>query len=343
MCVFGCGWGVSLSHCAISFSGCEKEADGIPEKYCSPIEEASSMVVVKLSGGLGNQMLQYSFALFLKHLGKEVELDLSLYQYINEHNGPEILSLFPIEQSVELSRSLASFHTRERRLRRYTELARRYRCLPLLSPWKMRHLFRFHCRKYNWKEVDLNVYTPTLEEMEKMDQCVVSGCPNPYYLDRIEDAVRQTFACPGFPSVFDTLLLEMGERESVAVHVRRGDYLNFSGLSLPDIYYQEACSIIEQHCPKAHFYVFSEDVNYVQELFKGREGVTFMEPNRGEKSYLDLFLMAQCKHTIIANSTFSWWAAWLNSHPDKLIIKPQKWWYDRQFSSISNCDITLNY
>lgn len=81
------------------------------------------MVVVKLSGGLGNQMLQYSFALFLKHLGKEVELDLSLYQYINEHNGPEILSLFPIEQSVELSRSLASFHTRERRLRRYTDLA----------------------------------------------------------------------------------------------------------------------------------------------------------------------------------------------------------------------------
>ena len=301
------------------------------------------MIVVKLSGGLGNQMLQYSFALFLKYLGKDVELDLSLYQYINEHNGPEILSLFPIEQSVELSRSLASFHTRERRLKRYTELARRYRFLPLLSPWKMRHLFRFHCRKYDWKEVDLNVSTPTMEEVAQMDQCVVSGCPDPYYLDRIEGTVRQVFACPGFPSTFDSLLQEMGEQESVAVHVRRGDYLNFSGLSLPDTYYQEATSLIDRHCPNAHFYVFSEDVNYVKELFKERREVTFIEPNQGEKSYLDLFLMAQCKHTIIANSTFSWWAAWLNNNPNKIVIKPYRWWYDRFSYPISNRDVTLNY
>lgn len=301
------------------------------------------MIVVKLSGGLGNQMLQYSFALLLRHLGKQVELDISPYQYINEHNGPEILSLFKIEMSPQLRRSFDSFQQRERRLERYVEIAKKYKLLPIFSPWKMRHIFRFYHERYDYQELDLNENTPTIEDLRGIDNCIVSGCPNPYYLKEVEDDIRMAFSFPSLPENYRPLVSQMLAHESVAIHVRRGDYLNYRGLSLPDTYYQTACEIIDRQISNAHLYIFSEDEAYIRKLFVHKTNITIMEPNMGNKSYIDMYLMSLCKHNVIANSTFSWWGAWLNNNPNKIIIKPYKWWYNRLSAPISIDDITLNY
>ena len=300
------------------------------------------MIVVKLSGGLGNQMLQYSLAVFLKYLGKEVEIDISSYQYINEHYGPELFSIFHIEVPCELKYSLDSFYERERRLVSYYKIAQKYKILPILSPWKMRHLFRFKCKKYNLTEIDLNKSSLSLEDLSRIDACILKGCANPFYFHMIEESLRKVYTFP-CSSQFTEILSKMENCDSVAVHVRRGDYLSYQNLSLPEEYYHVASSIIEQRIPDAHFFVFSEDEEFVRNLFKDKTRITFINGNTGNNSFWDMFLMSKCKHNILANSTFSWWGGWLNKNPDKIIIRPNKWFDSYLFFPVKDNDVIVDY
>ncbi|MCI6521861.1 MAG: alpha-1,2-fucosyltransferase [Parabacteroides sp.] len=300
------------------------------------------MIVIKLSGGLGNQMLQYSLAVFLKQCAKDVKLDISSYQYINEHYGPELFSVFNIEVPAELGSSLDGYYKRERKLEYYTSLARKYRILPLLSPWKMRHLFRFKCERYEFPEIDLNKSALLLDDLLTMDDCILKGCAYPFYLHTIEEQIREKYTFPT-TSQFREMVSMMENSESVAIHVRRGDYLSYQNLSLPDQYYHVACSIIEKKVPDAHFYVFSEDNEFVRYLFKDKTNVTFMNGNEGNNSYWDMYLMSKCKHNIIANSTFSWWGAWLNMNSNKITIRPNRWFDNYSFFSVTDNDLIIDY
>lgn len=112
------------------------------------------------------------------------------------------------------------------------------------------------------------------------------------------------------------------KNNSCSIHVRRGDYLNSPNhpvLSLK--YYDKAMLEVCNSYPKTNFLIFSDDIDWCKSSFIGKE-FTFIE---GEKDYLDLYIMAKCKNNIIANSTFSWWGAWLNSNIYKKVIAPKKW------------------
>jgi hypothetical protein len=117
---------------------------------------------------------------------------------------------------------------------------------------------------------------------------------------------------------------------AISLHVRRGDYANnpktkaTHGLCSLD-YYQASVRQMAQKVARPHFFIFSDDMEWVQGNLKIDFPCVFVEHNRGAESYNDMRLMSLCKHHIIANSSFSWWGAWLNPNMEKIVIAPRKW------------------
>jgi hypothetical protein len=114
-----------------------------------------------------------------------------------------------------------------------------------------------------------------------------------------------------------------GAPDTIAVHIRRTDYLadkRFGPLS--ENYYHDAMTAIRTSVKDPVFIFFSDDLEWCKERFPDKE-IVFFEEKAWAKDYLQLFLMSKCKHQVIANSSFSWWAAWLNTNPDRIIIRPE--------------------
>ena len=119
---------------------------------------------------------------------------------------------------------------------------------------------------------------------------------------------------------------EIEKNNAVSLHIRRGDYLELSntyGGICTEEYYKNAIKKFEHTDCK--FYVFSNDFEYAKSHYYGQRFVIVKPYEQFPEANMDLFLMSRCKHNIIANSSFSWWAAWLNNNPDKIVITPDKW------------------
>ena len=114
---------------------------------------------------------------------------------------------------------------------------------------------------------------------------------------------------------------------SISVHIRRGDYLNlqtvYGGICTKE-YYTKAIELMKVKVPNSLFVFFSDDMEWVKQNFN-KDGAIYVDWNRGKDSYTDMYLMSCCKHNIIANSTFSWWGAYLNKNRNKIVISPAKW------------------
>jgi hypothetical protein len=118
--------------------------------------------------------------------------------------------------------------------------------------------------------------------------------------------------------------------ESVSIHIRRGDYVSNPVVNqihgtCPLDYYYKAIDTITRKIENPHFFIFTDDPVWVQENFKIPYTATIVRRD-DQKDYEDLILMSSCKNHIIANSSFSWWGAWLNPRKDKLVISPAKWY-----------------
>ena len=119
---------------------------------------------------------------------------------------------------------------------------------------------------------------------------------------------------------------EIQRTESVAVHVRRGDYLNplLGWINLGVNYYREAIKFVKKHVDgPIELLFFSDDEDYVRSNLIPEIGGSFVDARMG--AVADLMLMKSCKHHVIANSSFSWWAGWLNNNPRKVVVAPSKW------------------
>ena len=115
----------------------------------------------------------------------------------------------------------------------------------------------------------------------------------------------------------------------MSIHVRRGDYLDpvnsriYNGICTVD-YYQRAIRYMQEHMQDPEFYFFTDDPQWVkQNLYQ--DGMTVVEHQKTDPNYADMFLMSQCKGHIIANSTFSWWGAWLDSKEERVVVSPTRW------------------
>lgn len=159
---------------------------------------------------------------------------------------------------------------------------------------------------------------------------------NTKYFIGIEEVVRSTFSfnIENVTGKNKLLLKKMAKHESVSIHVRRGDYLKDPFLSKfcqPD-YYEKAIQIIKEKYSTPYFYIFSDDIEWCKNNFRNLDHASFIDWNTGERSYLDMMLISNCKHNIIAASTFSWWGAWLNSYSKKTVIMPHGWFMSEKFA-----------
>lgn len=281
------------------------------------------MKIVNISGGLGNQMFQYAFALSLKerYPEEEVVIDTSHYHTlffnhykgINLHNGYEIDKVFPnaiLYKAKWWQVMRLSYYVPNYILSRFVRKVLPKRKTELIPPYS---------KNYSYIA---EVYQPNDCYYEGFWQCIRN-------FDGIKSKLIKTFSHPE-PNVYNAELMKLLKTtRSVGIHVRRGDYLNepeFQGICDVD-YYRKAIENILRDGERRVFYVFSNDMEWCKEnltpLMKGCEMVC-VTGNKGQDSCWDMFLMTYCQDLIIANSSFSWWGAFLNQRGGRVIV-PNPW------------------
>lgn len=270
------------------------------------------MICVQLSGGLGNQLFQYAMgrSLSLDH-GAALTLDLSFFDNYEWH----VFSLAPFAAPQH-------FASREQVTRLLDEhkyfSSRVARRLFGRRSWVIQEPgLRFDRR---WLEIRPPAY------LMGYWQCA-------RYFERHASTIREDFRIVTPPSEANQQMLErIRQQVAVSLHVRRGNFVQVDivnkvhGVASAD-YYQSAINYLKKKYGQLTFFVFSDDTAWAKAHFQGREFVV-VEGNDAPRDYEDLRLMSQCKHHILANSTFSWWGAWLNASPEKCVIAPRQWFAD---------------
>ncbi|MCX2450385.1 alpha-1,2-fucosyltransferase [Pedobacter sp. PLR] len=266
------------------------------------------MKIIRFLGGLGNQMFQYAFYKAIEKRFPDVKADLTGFKDYPLHNGLELERIFDIQLTkvTPLINDLYNTDNRNwilRKLRRLLNLKNAYK--------RDDHPFTF----------DPGVFQNS-EFLYYWGYWQNQG----YFIDIAEEIKAAfTFKLP-LNEENQQILQQIKEANSIAVHIRRGDYLKdplLGGCCGKD-YYQQAIDVIQKTTANPQFFIFSDDISWCKESLS-LTGATFISWNKGQDSYIDMQLMSQCKHNIIANSSFSWWAAWLNQHPNKIVIGPNKW------------------
>ncbi len=270
------------------------------------------MIIIEMSGGLGNQMFQYALYTKMKKLGKEVKLDLTSFKSKQSQRKFE-LDIFNADYDI----------AGEKDIRKYKKTGIQSRL--------------FHTRRNE------NVYIENLDEgyqpiIFSFDDKYLQGywqCEK-YFAD-VRDILLEKFVFPiSNGHKFNQILSQIKETESVSIHIRRGDYLNAQNIKVYGNictidYYNNAISYVKKEVKDAVFFLFTNEVEWVKNHIY-EEGMIIVDCNIGKQDYLDMFLMSQCKHNIIANSSFSWWGAWLNENADKKIISPARWFLNHEVS-----------
>jgi hypothetical protein len=160
------------------------------------------------------------------------------------------------------------------------------------------------------------------------------------YFSKIAEQIREDFSFKPTIGSKDAILIDqINKVNAVSLHVRRGDYVNnpatatTHGLCSLD-YYRKAINYLAQRELQPHFFVFSDDINWVKSNLEINFPCQYVDHNRGAESFNDMRLMSLCNHNIIANSSFSWWGAWLNQRVDKIVIAPNQWFADGKVNTM---------
>lgn len=279
------------------------------------------MVIIELQGGLGNQMFQYAFASILaKKDNIAVLIDTSFFNHIEKTPG---------------------FTTRKFELTLFNNLCT---IAPKKDVDSFYQLSKIHKLK---RKLGLNypkIYVESSFEFQKDTLSIKSpvylkGYFQSYkYLVGYEDFIRKLFSFPvdTLDVINKELLITITSSNSIAIHIRRGDYVSdkmigeYHGSCSLD-YYFESIELLASKNKDFTLVFFSDDSDWVKEQFQDLPySKIFVDHNKEENSWKDMLLMKSCHHNIIANSSFSWWAAWLNVHPEKVVIAPKKWFVDSE-------------
>jgi len=279
------------------------------------------MIISWISGGLGNQMFQYALGKVLSHKNaEELFLDLSGYNpFLNTKDSPRNfeLDIFKLKYSEASRSAIVRLSDSNPVINSINNLFK-----AKINPYPKGYVQESsHGFKSRILELQGNIYLRGFWQSEK-------------YFNQYSELIRHDFAFPTPPTGKNkALLLGIDNSNSVSIHVRRGDYVSnqttnqFHGVcSLA--YYRKAIKSIKDKVTNPIFYVFSDDPEWCKDNLTIAEKTTYISHNSGEKSWEDMRLMSHCKYNIIANSSFSWWGAWLNDNPTKIVIAPQKWFND---------------
>ncbi len=275
------------------------------------------MIISEINGGLGNQMFQYACGRALALQNNEaLRLDTTTLQnsvtdqYFTAR--PFELNIFNADAVIAGEDELAMFFPKRIPLKFWYKWIKNYR--HYVEPFFM----------YDNEVAKLkgNIFLRGYWQTEK------------YFLT-YESVIRKDFKFL-LQKNDTTVSIEnsMQLQNAVSIHVRRGDYVSsptansFHGVAGLD-YYQAALHKMEQLVEKPMYYLFSDDCPWAKEhLVKDRNDIIIVDHNKDKDSWQDMYLMSKCKHHIIANSSFSWWGAWLNNSINKVVIAPKKWFAD---------------
>jgi hypothetical protein len=273
------------------------------------------MIIVRLSGGLGNQMFQYATGRAVA-ARSGVPLKLDVTAFVRDDNRAFALDGFRIAATVATEAEITRFLGAG-----YKELSTRLRLrLQRLLPHALRTLIWERGLPYEsrLRQVGSSAYLAGYWQSES-------------YFSDIADRLRDELTLFDPPSAEgQAMSAEMQARDSLSVHVRRGDYVShplYGGICTGD-YYRRAVDSVCRRVPGIHAYLFSDDIAWAEaNLDLGCE-TTYVRPRQGARDHEDIWLMSLCRHHVIANSSFSWWGAWLGKNRAKIVVAPRRWFND---------------
>ena len=257
------------------------------------------MITIQLKGGLGNQMFQVASALGIATL-KKTKLALDISWFKQNHK-------VDTKRDYELS----IFHNIHKLL--IQEFAQNNRII----------------------HEDRIQYTNNLINI--VDGSSIDGYLQSYkYFEHVQDEIRDlfTFDVNKIPNFLLEKVEKIQNSESVSIHIRRGDYkktegaYHFHGICGLE-YYKNAISYFRQEFKEPMFYIFTDDIDWAKQNFQD-DDIIIVTSLGDYHSWIDMYLQSVCKHNIIANSSFSWWAAWLNKNQEKKVIAPKKWFFSEE-------------
>lgn len=296
------------------------------------------MVIIQMAGGLGNQMFQYALYKQLKSMGKNVKMDDEEGFREDAKREPSLAPfgiVYDRASREEIRKITDSSPSIPAKIRRKL-LGRKKRAYFEESK-------RFQTKIFEWD----NIYLEGYWQSEKYFADVAEELRQEYCLEHI---LRQKEAGYGFSAQAQHYLEQIEQSESVSLHIRRGDYLlpenqTLFGNICTDEYYRQAMERVQKNVPECVFYLFTNDRAWAKEWM---QTIQMENPNRkmilvelpDGRDYEELMLMSRCKHNILANSSFSWWASYLNENPAKIVLVPDKWLNGWDCQDIYRADMT---
>lgn len=268
----------------------------------------SRTLVARIFGGMGNQLFIYAAAKRLALKSNSVlKLDVLSGYLEDPYKRKYCLDHFNIQE--EIATPFESYISKCGGKRRY---------------WakKLNRILPFRKKFYFEQDRPLD---PRILDCKISNKLYLQGYwQDEKYFKDIEDYIRKRFriVTPHDPEN-NNIAEKMSVVNAVCLHARRNDY----EYALTRDYYSKALEYVAERVENPHFFCFSDDPKWFSTL-DITFPVTIVEQKSEDKNYEDLWLMTQCRHYIIANSTFSWWGAWLNKNSEKIVISPAKWGYD---------------
>jgi hypothetical protein len=266
------------------------------------------MIVTKLMGGLGNQMFQYA-------AGKALAMKHDVPLFIDE----SFLDIDPGDAYTKRTMELGQLNVSLKRAG--STISRKLQKRSLL-----RKIFTGSASKVLNEGIGFNRNFFSAGNTVYLNGFWQSEL---YFAGIKEILIHEYTPRYVFSQVNKKYLEKIKKVNSVSIHVRRGDYIklksagSYHGVTGMD-YYTKAINYFESHQSGYQYYVFSDDMTWCRENFSRVKNITFVESDN-EYSSVDLFLMKNCRHNIICNSSYSWWSAWLNENHDKIVVAPKKW------------------
>ncbi len=268
--------------------------------------------IVRVAGGLANKMFHCAFAIALAQRGNNVYIDTKLPQLEFAH---DLLALHEIFPNLELQEKTCMPYKYAYDNSIIGKLMRRF---PLVSREKyyISHSF---------------LYDDCFMGKIKKDSYIIGYFQNEKYFENITESIRKNFKFANIEGDKNKYIVSQLEKEkSVSIHIRKGDgyatWPEFKGTCPPE-YYKRAVDYLRERQSGLTFYVFTDSVDWVKSNMGWLDDYTLVDwnPCVGWGNHFDMQLMSYCKHNIIANSTYSWWGAWLNSNDAKVVIAPAEW------------------
>lgn len=285
---------------------------------------ALSLDIVRFKGGLGNQMFQYAFFKALCERGRNVWGSLGFYSNHPEARGFYLPEAFPritipfVEDEV------------------FDEWDERWKAVKA-DEEVLKDFLQDYPNRFFWVESEDCEYEKHVFDTRN---CAYVGYwqSEKYFYD-IKDIILSDFTFKKGDVEFEKLKAKLREGGNyISVHIRRGDYLKYSDVYVDLFaagYYRDAREYMNEKIDEPTYVYFSDDIQWVKENIRDDRGI-FIEASMFEdyQAWYDMCLMSCCAHNIIANSSYSWWGAWLNPNPEKIVTAPCKWVYINEMRDV---------